>query len=301
VSNDRLYEYRKLCVAAEQKAQDDFDKSVLALSGGALGVSFAFIKDIVGPGAIIHPYLLVSAWAAWGASIVATLASYWFGQQALRTAIDQVDVTLRKRKGAEGQKGTEGQKGIDGEIPGRKFAWITAALNVMAGLLFVLGVASIVTFVGANVGGIHSAGARPTGTSRSEADVRKVLSVGPFADADTTLAAGSWDAVEHSVTDVLSRQQPPVTVQSILLLGGVDRRSLSPSAKRHFSSNTALALARAEAVRARLIGHVGDSIVVSIIPLGALELSSATQDSDLGRDRRVDVYLVSRPTTPANR
>jgi hypothetical protein len=35
---EHLVDYRKLLVGAEQKAQEDFDKTVLALSGAALGV-----------------------------------------------------------------------------------------------------------------------------------------------------------------------------------------------------------------------------------------------------------------------
>ena len=47
-----LQEYRAHLVSAAQKAQEDFDKTLLALSGGALGVSFAFVKDIVGDGSV---------------------------------------------------------------------------------------------------------------------------------------------------------------------------------------------------------------------------------------------------------
>src|SRR5690242_8681658 len=86
----RLDEYRKHCVTAEQKAQEDFDKWVLTLSGGGLGTSFAFIKDLIGTGPLAHPLLLFSAWSAWAVSIVATLASFFFSQLALRTAIRQV-------------------------------------------------------------------------------------------------------------------------------------------------------------------------------------------------------------------
>ena len=38
---DRLQEYRATLLVAEQKAPGQFDKTVLTLSGGALGVSFA--------------------------------------------------------------------------------------------------------------------------------------------------------------------------------------------------------------------------------------------------------------------
>ncbi len=35
---DQLAEYRKWIFAAEQKSQEDFDKTVLSLSGGAVGI-----------------------------------------------------------------------------------------------------------------------------------------------------------------------------------------------------------------------------------------------------------------------
>lgn len=38
--NKYLQDYRKLLLTAEQQAQANFDKTVLSLSGGALGVSF---------------------------------------------------------------------------------------------------------------------------------------------------------------------------------------------------------------------------------------------------------------------
>jgi len=44
---ESLQEYRTHLVAAEQKAQEDYDKTVISLSGGALGISFAFIVDCI--------------------------------------------------------------------------------------------------------------------------------------------------------------------------------------------------------------------------------------------------------------
>jgi len=131
----RLGEYRQHCVAAEQKAQDDFDKAILSLSGGGLAISFAFIKDLVGTGPLLHPSRLFIAWLAWAGSIVATLSSYFFSQQALRTAIKQVD-----------------DEKIAGEHPGKAFARATAALNIAAGLLFLAGVVFVAWFVYVNLG-----------------------------------------------------------------------------------------------------------------------------------------------------
>ena len=45
---EELKEFRSFIRAADQKAQEDFDKTVLVLSGGALGISMTFLKDIAG-------------------------------------------------------------------------------------------------------------------------------------------------------------------------------------------------------------------------------------------------------------
>ena len=79
-----LENYRTLLVDAEQKAQDDFDKTVLTLSGGALGISFAFVKDFIGDDPIVNAHYLLASWVMWGVSMVSILSSFYFSQQALR-------------------------------------------------------------------------------------------------------------------------------------------------------------------------------------------------------------------------
>lgn len=129
-----LQEYRNHLIAAEQKAQEDFDKTVLSLSGGALGISFAFIKDIVGAGQSHNTFLLLLSWVAWGFSISSVLMSYFFSHLALRRAIEQVD----KDKIHNGR-------------PGGCYDFITATLNCVGGLLFLAGVIFIIIFVGYNL------------------------------------------------------------------------------------------------------------------------------------------------------
>lgn len=46
--NQALHDHFKFLRDADQQAQTDYEKTVLSLSGGALGISFAFVKDIVG-------------------------------------------------------------------------------------------------------------------------------------------------------------------------------------------------------------------------------------------------------------
>ena len=130
-----IQEYRSLLISAEQKAQEDYDKTVLSLSGGALGISFAFVKDIVGDQPVVYPRLLLASWIVWGISIACVLASFFFSQQALRQTIKQVD-----------------EDKIREQSPGGVYSWITATLNALGGLLFLVGVVLIVLFASHNLG-----------------------------------------------------------------------------------------------------------------------------------------------------
>lgn len=139
-SKASLGDYRQWLISAEHKAQDDFDKAVLSLSGGALGISFVFVKEIVGPGEIQLALLLMVAWIAWALSSLSILASYFFSHLSLRRAIKQCD------------DGT-----IYGTTPGGIFATLTGSLNACGALLFVAGVISMSAFVYLNINarGVH--------------------------------------------------------------------------------------------------------------------------------------------------
>jgi len=134
---DRLFEHRKFLVLAEQKAQEDFDKTVLALSAGALGVSFAFIKDVVGGQPVGATSFLIVAWLSWAFSAFSVLASYYLSQLALRHAIGQVDRRVSSK-----------------ERPGGKFASWTAVLNAAGAILFLIGTCSMTVCVSANASNI---------------------------------------------------------------------------------------------------------------------------------------------------
>jgi len=143
--SDRLKSYRDHLVLAGQKAQEDYDKAVLALAGGGLGISIAFIEKVIGPGSLVHPSLLELAWLSWAGSITMVLFSYFISRLALRRAIDQVD---------------------RGEIhttrPGSWLAIVTEAANVMSGLLFVVGVFLISYFALLNLEAKNARKAEPT-------------------------------------------------------------------------------------------------------------------------------------------
>jgi hypothetical protein len=128
--DEHLIQYRAYLVQAAQKAQDDFDRALLSLSGGALGISFAFIKDVVGQGPFESPGYLFFAWLCWGISIIFALTSYFVSGLAFRRSIDQVD-----------------RQTIRPEHPGGLFDTITGACNILGGVLFFVGVMLIAYFV----------------------------------------------------------------------------------------------------------------------------------------------------------
>lgn len=126
-------EYRGLLTKTEQESQAEFDKTILALSGGALGLSFAFIKDIVGSEHVIHTSFLLMAWIAWGFSSLAVLVSFFTSQLALRKAIRQLD---------------------GGNLPKRPGGWfdkLTGGLNLSGLILFIVGLTAMIVFLKYNL------------------------------------------------------------------------------------------------------------------------------------------------------
>ena len=67
--------HREFLQRLEVQSQSAFDKSVLALSGGALGLSFAFVTDIVPLERATDVACLMLAWGAWAISVACVLAS----------------------------------------------------------------------------------------------------------------------------------------------------------------------------------------------------------------------------------
>ncbi len=132
--NDDLQRHRDFLVEAEQQVQDDFDKAVLSLSGGALGISFAFVRDIVGDQPLVSPELLFASWMAWGVSILFILVSIFTSQYAFGQAIKQIDNRVANARTAGGWWST-----------------VTEWLSLLAGVAFFAGVVLIAIFVYSNL------------------------------------------------------------------------------------------------------------------------------------------------------
>jgi len=133
--NDQTDEYRKTLIEMEQKVGEGFDKTLIALSGGALGVTITFIKDIVGESEIQSRELALYAWSAWAVSLSSLLLAFYFGTSAYRYAIKKLD---------------EGK--LDSKNPGGIFSSITNILNIVGGVSFIVGVILFVRFAYHNLG-----------------------------------------------------------------------------------------------------------------------------------------------------
>jgi hypothetical protein len=131
---ENLAAYRQSLLAAEQIMQSEYDKSVMTLSGGALGVSFAFLKDIVGTKGLSHCPFLLAAWALWGLSISFILSSYFTSTKAIRRAVTDTDL-----------------KTIYLTLADSNWAKATKVLNALGGLGFLSGTILLVVFVAYNL------------------------------------------------------------------------------------------------------------------------------------------------------
>jgi len=117
--------FRAQLVQLEQKAQEAYDKYLVAMSTGALGLSFVFTRDLVTDGHAIRAELLYCSWIAWALALSFGLASFYVSTLAIRRAIESFD-----------RDGTI-ESGFDAVVK-----W----LNPASGIAFLLGVAAFIGF-----------------------------------------------------------------------------------------------------------------------------------------------------------
>lgn len=75
-------EERKLLIDAEREGSRSFDKAVLTLAAGALGLSVTFVDKIAPVPQATILWLLVASWIFFGFSIIVTLSSFITSQWA---------------------------------------------------------------------------------------------------------------------------------------------------------------------------------------------------------------------------
>jgi len=131
----RYLEERKLLVSAERESAQQFDKSILTLSAGALALSITFIDKVVPHPKESSIFFLVSAWALFCLSLLITLVSFLTSQAACRTQRDILDDDMSGKE--------------NGKV--NKPALWTNRLNYLSIGSFIFGITALVIFCASNL------------------------------------------------------------------------------------------------------------------------------------------------------
>ena len=126
--------FRDYLARIKEDSQKAYDDSLVKLCGGALGVSFAFVRQFASDPPIAT-WALLCAWAAWVLGLVGVLMSHYSSTRAAAVTVGLVD-----RRVAEGQS-------LAGITVGGRWNPIVRWLNGIGWLVFAVGVAFLSVFV----------------------------------------------------------------------------------------------------------------------------------------------------------
>jgi hypothetical protein len=132
---------RRDLIQQESEQSRSFDRAILTLTGGALGLSLAFIKDAAPNVAPCTTWLLYAGWFLLIASLLMTLSSFQMSATALR----------RQRRILDDIQSGGATPESTVNIPGKITGW----LNVASLVSFTAGTAALTLFVALS---LHSNG-----------------------------------------------------------------------------------------------------------------------------------------------
>jgi len=124
-----MQQYYATLLDADHQASISFDKAIMTLSGGALGISITFLHDVVPNPLPETKIFLAASWIVFIASLTTILVSYLTSMASLRKTMEQVfNGTIHKEK------------------PGGYLTTVTVFLRNTSVVCFVLGVISFLFF-----------------------------------------------------------------------------------------------------------------------------------------------------------
>jgi len=129
---------RKDLLARQLSNSEKFDGAILTLSTTALGVSLAFIKDIVPIHNASCIACLVASWWLFGSAVVSTLLSFVASQFGVRVQLTHAEKYYLEGKDEYLQKRN---------IP----AIATECFNYLSGILFISALVTTIAFVTQNL------------------------------------------------------------------------------------------------------------------------------------------------------
>ena len=135
-TRQRLYEQTKSELIAKQNANSTvYDTSILTLSSAFLGLSIAFIKDVVAPlSTASNLPVLYCSWVSFCIAIIVTICSFMIGQRGYKKLLDGAERYYLKQEEDAFKISVIVSKQIE-------------IANCLYGVFFVLGIATMLFFV----------------------------------------------------------------------------------------------------------------------------------------------------------
>ncbi len=148
-------ENRKSLIDMEFNLANNFDKYMLTLSAGSLGITITFCREIAKI-PISCPWLLILSWAGFILAILCILVGLHKSQDCLRIRREISDLKYKQKKPENGNKELQDQ--ILTEIKGAQnrwkyYDWWVTKLNWTAIISFVTGVILVILFTAFNFKG----------------------------------------------------------------------------------------------------------------------------------------------------
>jgi hypothetical protein len=144
-----LKDYRKHLIETSVKLNENYDKLVITLSGGALALSLTFLKDIIKEKPV-STLLLYWSWGLLIGSLTCVLGALLFGIAAHEKAIKQVDADS-----------------IYHESVGGWFSYMSTTLHYLGTILLVAGLVCMTIFVDLNMEVTNVKGKNTTATENA--------------------------------------------------------------------------------------------------------------------------------------
>jgi len=130
-----LAEWKQLC-EGESAASQDFDKTILTLATGALGLSFAFLGQIL-KAPPVGKWVLCGAWGCFIVSMCSILVSMRTSQSAFRQSREILEAIYFREVGARERKSSS--------------SLATERLNMLSLVTLILGLVALAVFVFLNL------------------------------------------------------------------------------------------------------------------------------------------------------
>lgn len=142
-------EHRRYLIESEQDAAKSYDRWLLTLSGGALGLSMVFARDIAVPAGTAHAWLLLAAWLSLSLAIALGLVSIYLSQTAHEEFRRVLDETLEAHAANREYAGFW-SKVREKQARSWRARWV-GWLNLASGAAFVTGIVFLSVFACLNV------------------------------------------------------------------------------------------------------------------------------------------------------